>query len=324
MDKKVNSPEANAPAAEKQQIDVHKLNVYQKLILARKRFLERNVKKSGVNRQLEFQYFELQDIVPSATRIFQNLGLLGVVQFPPVEKNAETGLASEPVATMTVLNTDRPSETIDFMVPYREVEQIKSNAGKSVTNPLQALGSSVTYLRRYLWMLAMDIVEQDDVDATLGQQEPQAKASPAATQAAAPKKQTKPATSAEREAVKVSLTQPDEQDDVDATLGQQEPQAKASPAATQAAAPKKQTKPATSAEREAVKVSLTQPDEQADPLMIKGLKAALNTLRQKDDKQDEFIQHVAEATVGFTKITRTQCEELTKKVNGMIEEYDKK
>lgn len=277
MDKKVNSPEANAPAAEKQQIDVHKLNVYQKLILARKRFLERNVKKSGVNRQLEFQYFELQDIVPSATRIFQNLGLLGVVQFPPVEKNAETGLASEPVATMTVLNTDRPSETIDFMVPYREVEQIKSNAGKSVTNPLQALGSSVTYLRRYLWMLAMDIVEQDDVDATLGQQEPQAKASPADK-----------------------------------------------PAATQAAAPKKQTKPATSAEREAVKVSLTQPDEQADPLMIKGLKAALNTLRQKDDKQDEFIQHVAEATVGFTKITRTQCEELTKKVNGMIEEYDKK
>lgn len=276
MDKKVNSPEANAPVAEKQQIDVHKLNVYQKLILARKRFLERNVKKSGVNRQLEFQYFELQDIVPSATRIFQNLGLLGVVQFPPVEKNAETGLASEPVATMTVLNTDRPSETIDFMVPYREVEQIKSNAGKSVTNPLQALGSSVTYLRRYLWMLAMDIVEQDDVDAMLGQQEPQAKASPAA----------KPA--------------------------------------TQAAAPKKQAKPATSAEREAVKVSLTQPDEQADSLMIKGLKAALNTLRQKDDKQDEFIQHVAEATVGFTKITRTQCEELTKKVNGMIEEYDKK
>lgn len=277
MDKKVNSPEANAPAAEKQQIDVHKLNVYQKLSLARKRFLERNVKKSGVNRQLEFQYFELQDIVPSATRIFQNLGLLGVVQFPPVEKNADTGLASEPVATMTVLNTDRPSETIDFMVPYREAEQIKSNAGKSVTNPLQALGSSVTYLRRYLWMLAMDIVEQDDVDATLGQQEPQAKASPAGK-----------------------------------------------PAATQAAAPKKQTKPATSAEREAVKVSLTQPDEQADPLMIKGLKAALNTLRQKDDKQDEFIQHVAEATVGFTKITRTQCEELTKKVNGMIEEYDKK
>nr|DAN86640.1 MAG TPA: ERF superfamily protein [Caudoviricetes sp.] len=276
MDKKVNSPEANAPAAEKQQIDVHKLNVYQKLILARKRFLERNVKKSGVNRQLEFQYFELQDIVPSATRIFQNLGLLGVVQFPPVEKNADTGLASEPVATMTVLNTDRPSEAIEFMVPYREVEQIKSNAGKSVTNPLQALGSSVTYLRRYLWMLAMDIVEQDDVDAMMGQQEPQAKT----------------------------------------------PTSK--PTATQAAAPKKQAKPATSAEREAVKVSLTQPDEQADPLMIKGLKAALNTLRQKDDKQDEFIQHVAEATVGFAKITRTQCEELTKKVNSMIEEYDKK
>lgn len=275
MDKKVANPEANAPAAEKQPIDVHKLNVFQKLILARKRFLERNVKKSGVNRQLEFQYFELQDIVPSATRIFQNVGLLGVVKFPPAVKNVVDGSATEPVATMTVINTDAPDEKIEFTVPYREVEQIKNKSGGNVTNPLQALGSSVTYLRRYLWMLAMDIVEQDDVDATLGQPEPQAKA-PAA----------KPA--------------------------------------TQAAAPKKQTKPATPAEREAVKVSLTQPDEQADPLMIKGLKNALNTLRKKDDKQDEFIQKIAMETEGFTKVTRTQCEKLVKTVNSMIEEYDKK
>lgn len=263
-----------APAVEKQPaVDVHKLNVYQKLILARKRFLERNVKKSGVNRQLEFQYFELQDIVPSATRIFQNVGLLGVVQFPPVEKNAETGFTPEPVATMTVLNTDRPTEAIEFMVPYREVEQIKSKSGNTVTNPLQALGSSVTYLRRYLWMLAMDIVEQDDVDATLGAQE-----QPVA------------------------------------------PQPKSTP--TSAAPASK--KPATQAERESIKVALTRADDAADELMVKGLKAALNALRQKDDKQDEFVQQVAEVTKGFTAISRSQCEELTKKVNSMIEEYDKK
>lgn len=266
-----------APAVEKQPaVDVHKLNVYQKLILARKRFLERNVKKSGVNRQLEFQYFELQDIVPSATRIFQNVGLLGVVQFPPVEKNAEIGFTPEPVATMTVLNTDRPAETIEFMVPYREVEQIKSKSGNTVTNPLQALGSSVTYLRRYLWMLAMDIVEQDDVDATLGAQE----------QPAAPQPKSTP-----------------------------------TPAAP---ASKKPAKPATQAERESIKVALTRADDAADELMVKGLKAALNVLRQKDDKQDEFVQQVAEITKGFTAISRNQCEELTKKVNSMIEEYDKK
>lgn len=268
-----------APAVEKQPaIDVHKLNVYQKLILARKRFLERNVKKSGVNRQLEFQYFELQDIVPSATRIFQNVGLVGIVKFvPTVQSNEEVPIVpAAPIATMTVVNVDAPDEHIDFFLPYREVEQIKSKSGNTVTNPLQALGSSVTYLRRYLWMLAMDIVEQDDVDATLGAQE-------------------QPTT----------------------------PQPKSTPTPA-APAPKKSAKPATKAERENIKVALTRADDAADELMVKGLKAALNALRQKDDKQDEFVQQVAEITKGFTAISRSQCEELTKKVNSMIEEYDKK
>ena len=277
MEKK-NVAEAPALAVEKQQpIDVHKLNVYQKLILARKRFLERGVKKSGVNRQLEFQYFELQDIVPSATRIFQNVGLLGVVQFPPVQPAVEGAPVSEPVATMTVINVDKPSESIDFVVPYREVGQIVSNKGNTVTNPLQALGSSVTYLRRYLWMLALDVVEPDEVDATLGQPAPQKKT-------------------------------PD----------------KTAPAPVPAQAPKKPSKPATPAERESIKVALTQADGAPDELMVKGLKNALKTLLQKDEKQNEFVQSLAEKTVGFTRMTRTQCEEMVKTVQGMIAEYDKK
>ena len=45
------------------------MNVWMKLLVARQKFLEAGVKKSGINRHLEFKYFELEDIVPVITPI---------------------------------------------------------------------------------------------------------------------------------------------------------------------------------------------------------------------------------------------------------------
>ena len=160
------------------------MNILQKLAQARLLFLNEHVKKSGKNIKLEFTYFELKDIVPSATRIFAELGIAALVNF------GET-------ASMSLYNADEPSEPcVEFSIPYKEVPQIISNAGKEVTNPLQALGASITYLRRYLYMLALDIVEDDETDAALGSEKP----------APAPKKE-KPATAAERKKAKEELTQ---------------------------------------------------------------------------------------------------------------------
>ena len=160
------------------------MNILQKLAQARLLFLNEHVKKSGKNIKLEFTYFELKDIVPSATRIFAELGIAALVNF------GET-------ASMSLYNADEPSEPcVEFSIPYKEVPQIISNAGKEVTNPLQALGASITYLRRYLYMLALDIVEDDETDAALGSEKP----------APAPKKE-KPATAAERTKAKEELTQ---------------------------------------------------------------------------------------------------------------------
>lgn len=161
------------------------LNVKQKLAKARLEFLNQNVKKSGVNRALEFTYFELVDIIPVATKIFADIGLITVTNFDGDK------------ATMTVYNADNAEEEgLTFTAPYREVEPIVSNSGKQVTNSLQALGSSITYLRRYLYMMLLDIVEQDNVDATLG-------ATTISTEQSKPKA---PATPAERKAAKEELT----------------------------------------------------------------------------------------------------------------------
>lgn len=164
------------------------MNARQKLAKARLYFLNKKTKKSGINTSLEFQYFELEDIVPTALRIFATVGLVSVTDF------------SGEAATMTVYNADDPNEPgLVFAIKYREVEQIVSKAGKTVTNALQALGSSITYMRRYLWMMVLDVTEPDEVDATLGEDPVEE----------APAKPKAPATPKERKAVKEELVQSD-------------------------------------------------------------------------------------------------------------------
>lgn len=127
-------------------------NVYQKLLKARAMFLSADPKKSGKNIPLAFKYFELEDIVPIATKIFEEVGLIALVSF------------ENDYARMSIVNTDNPNEGTTFTAPFKPVEPIVSNVGKQVTNEMQALGSSITYMRRYLYMIALDICEPDGID----------------------------------------------------------------------------------------------------------------------------------------------------------------
>lgn len=212
-------------------------NVFQKLLEARVKFLAAGVKKTGKNMHIKFMYFELEDIVPVATPIFAELGLLPLVNF------------TDEAATMTIVNVDEPSETIQFTSPMRVIE------GNAATNAVQALGASETYQRRYLYMAALDITENDTLDGTAGAPAP----SPA-------------------------------------------PKA-----------------PPTPEQREAVKKELTNAEGNASDLQIKQLKNALTQLRSKDPSKEEWIAQVAIATQGFTKMTKTDCENILTKVSEMLE-----
>ena len=132
------------------------LNVYQKLLKARAMFLGSEAKKSGKNMHLAFKYFELDDIVPVATKIFEEVGLISIVSF------------TSDVATITIVNTDNGEESIVFTAPFNQIAPIVSNAGKQATNEMQALGSSITYMRRYLYMIALDICEPDNIEPIIG------------------------------------------------------------------------------------------------------------------------------------------------------------
>ena len=166
--------------------EITAMNIYQKLLKARAMFLEADVKKTGKNMHLSFKYFELEDIVPTATRIFEEVGIVPLVNF-----TADT-------ATMTIVNTDNPEETVSFVSPFNQIAPIVSNTGKQATNEMMALGSSITYMRRYLYMIALDICESDGIDANAGVPAP----------ATTPAPKAPPATPEQRQEVKQELTAP--------------------------------------------------------------------------------------------------------------------
>lgn len=165
------------------------MNVYQKLLKARAEFLNSNVQKTGKNMHLSFKYFELEDIVPTVTRIFQEVGLIALTNFDKEE------------ATIAIVDVENPESVIVMACPFNQIQPIISNTGKQATNEMQALGSSITYMRRYLYMIAMDICESDSIDANLG-------ATPAPE---TPKKA--PVAPETRNEIKMGLTQPDGQAD---------------------------------------------------------------------------------------------------------------
>ena len=154
------------------------MNVYQRLLTARAKFLEHGVSKSGKHMELRYKYFELDDIVPIAIGIFTEVGLIPLVSF------------TDEQAVMTMVNTDNPDETIQFSCPMRYPSENK------MVNPVQALGSAQTYLRRYLYMIALDICEPDTIEPTTEKDD----------NAPAPK--APPATPEQREEVKKELTAP--------------------------------------------------------------------------------------------------------------------
>ena len=125
------------------------MNVYQKLNEARDLFHQAPLKKSGHNKFAGYSYFELGDFVVPVLEIFKQVGLTSIISFKQDE------------ATMQIINTDKPDEVVTITTPMSE-------AHLKGCHPVQNLGAVQSYLRRYLWVAAMEIVEHDALDSTTG------------------------------------------------------------------------------------------------------------------------------------------------------------
>ncbi len=128
--------------------------VYQKLQQARIKLQSTQLKKSGHNKFAGYQYFELGDFLPTINQIFAELKLCSTVSF------------DENTATLKIFDHEFGG-LIRFTSPMAEA-QLKG------CHPVQNLGATQTYLRRYLYVLALEIVEHDALDATTGSDAPKA------------------------------------------------------------------------------------------------------------------------------------------------------
>ena len=100
---------------------------------ARCEFQEKPLKKSGHNKFAGYHYFELGDFLPTINSLLEKYNLCSNISF------------DNDMATLTIVNAENTDEN---------------------------LGAVQTYLRRYLWVNAFEIVESDGLDATTGKVEP--------------------------------------------------------------------------------------------------------------------------------------------------------
>jgi hypothetical protein len=120
--------------------------VYAKLNAARAAFHAKQLKKSGKNNFAGYSYFELGDFLIPALQVFETYGLCPIVSF------------TEHTAHLDLVDVEN-GERILFTSPMAE-------ANLKGTHPIQNLGAVETYQRRYLYMIALEIVEHDAIDAS--------------------------------------------------------------------------------------------------------------------------------------------------------------
>lgn len=122
-------------------------NVFAKLQEARIKLQATKLSKSGKNKFAGYEYFELGDFLPAIQSICNEVGLCGVVSFTDTD------------ARLTIHDVESDA-VIVFNSPM-------STAALKGAHEIQNLGAVQTYLRRYLWTIAFEIVEHDALDATM-------------------------------------------------------------------------------------------------------------------------------------------------------------
>lgn len=125
------------------------MNIYEKINKVKYGILSAKLKKSGFNKFSNFSYYELADIIPTIIILCNENKLMTQFTF------------DKDYARLIIIDVDKPMDVLAYTSPMKEL-QIKG------ANEIQALGGIETYQRRYLYLMAFDIIESDMFDATSG------------------------------------------------------------------------------------------------------------------------------------------------------------
>jgi len=129
------------------------MNIYQKLSTVRVALQDLNLKKTGkvdftnkAGKRTQYSYYELADILPAINALCHKNDITTRMTIVGVKENEKA-----------ILDVVDGSDRISFSIPTAE--------STSLNDQLKDLGAKLTYLRRYLFMMAFEIVESDIVEA---------------------------------------------------------------------------------------------------------------------------------------------------------------
>ena len=118
--------------------------------------------KKGLNSYQGFKYFELEDFLPLATKLFYEKKLCPTFNIKVIDG-----------VEYAIMDIYHGTEKLPFMMPTAEA--INSN------NPIQNQGSKASYLRRYVYLSVLDLCESDPVDSAKPVEKKDIPAEPKAT-----------------------------------------------------------------------------------------------------------------------------------------------
>jgi len=129
--------------------------IHAKMAEIKKRLAETKIKKSGYNKFAGFKYHELPDFLNEINKLNNEI---------KVNESIHIDKAGD-VCLLTLTNTENTDDYYTVSIPYSEAQMLASGGQPSKVDDIQRLGSTITYMRRYLYMTAYNIQENDVVDS---------------------------------------------------------------------------------------------------------------------------------------------------------------
>ena len=130
------------------------LRVDARMAKIKKELNEKKIPKSGHNKFGGFYYHELSDFMPFINELNEKHGVNDEIYIS----------AEERCCRLTLTNVDDVENISVVELPYVEAEMLGKGGTPSNVDAIQRLGATITYLRRYLYMTAYNIQENDSVD----------------------------------------------------------------------------------------------------------------------------------------------------------------
>ena len=175
-------------------------NIFAKMNVVRTE-LNKTLEKGGKNNYSHYDYFQLQDFIPTLLRLCNDNGLFtqfwigrDKVEMPTeIVEVTTTDAEGHTITTKTTKENFQYAEFAHLVVYDVEsgdtIEFTKETAACSLSGaqPIQNLGSKTTYMKRYMYMDAFEIVEGDKIEEMTGAPEPKVEKKAKTTKTSKPK-----------------------------------------------------------------------------------------------------------------------------------------